>query len=139
MRTENDILLLKKIWAILLQDGHIISPDAEWNYYGGNYDETRGLSFSEVMKLPQKYQDWLFTVKTVGVDWEQIDIPEYEYLSEFCDSFSASDPVDVWRGVVILLDGSKTHVYARDIDLHAHVDRYKSKAVEEDLVAKFFG
>ena len=88
-------------------------------------------------------------VKTIGVDWEKTDLPDYVSKSEFVGTDSPSKDVDILEGDLVLSNGQKLPLYMilnnDEYGVKAKVktlrrDRDLNKIPSpESLVEKYFG
>lgn len=131
---QETINQMKEIWALMLENGVITDKDFTWSYYSGNFENDHPYDWKRRQKV---YDDFLYQVKTQGVNWEKTSIPEYRCESEFVDSFSESKDVDVWTGTIVLNNGNNFHIGAKDIDLQYQFEQLKRK--EPALAFKYFG
>lgn len=135
MRTEQEVEQLKQIWALMLQHGKVFPEKMEWNYYSGGFE----MFNTDYKERTDARLALLAKIKDIGVNFYQTDVPEYHCYSKFVDSYSPSDDVDVWEGMLILNDDTKVFVGAKNIDLKERVAAFKNRTEDEDLVVKFFG
>lgn len=137
--TEDELTVMKQIWALMIHQGRPIDPDADWSIYCGDFDDYWHYVNKGLFALQDAKDKFVKQVKEVGVDFHRTDVPVYECQSEFTDSNSPSKDVHVWTGILQLKDGTQIFVSARDIDLQPLVSRLTTNHEQVDLVKLYFG
>jgi hypothetical protein len=134
---ENEIASLKQIWAQVINSGKLCNPDACWNFYGGGLE----VSYKDFKKFAKEFEKFKSDIKTFGVAWYEMDLPEYSCETEFQGTFFEGEYPDIhsYKGWVILNNGEKKFVAARDIDLRSLYQQFNERVSSVDLVSEIFG
>jgi len=144
MKTEEEIKLLKIVWAFMLEHGKI--TDGGWSHYGGGFElppapEKRTISYWTYWE--KEKQKLIQAVASFGVDWESTEVPEYQQHNEFVGTESPSQECDSFLGTIYLKNNIKYMLGTSEVSelaMKAHNALSSKKAMEEDnLVAKYFG
>lgn len=112
-RTPEEIRVLQEIWAIILENGSVSYKDSTHSYYGG-WQLTERLSYREIPEILKEVKSYRNKIREVGVDWAKMDVPEYKSYSEFAGTDSPSDTVEVWQGIITLMDGTQMIGHCED-------------------------
>jgi len=137
--TEDEVTVMKQIWSLMIHEGRPTDPNADWSIYCGDFNDYWQLTSTGWDGLKKQKDAFIEQIKEVGVNIYRCDVPEYNCYGHFCDSNSPCDQVHVWTGNMLLNDGTKIFVSAKDIDLRPLVNRLTSKQDQVDLVKLYFG
>lgn len=140
MKTEQDIKMLKIIWAFMLENGKV--TNGEWSYYGGGY-ASEGNDTYDYKKDAKLKKQLIDEMKSHGVDWSKTGVPDYESHNSFAGTDEESSENECLLGDIYLNNANVFKLGTSEVSeaaKHAYESlKWGNREDPVDLVSKYFG